>query len=234
MLLLVQKRLQVYNGQTVYIKFFEEDIIMSNYEIRKLAREKLGGSIFNNVWLMALVAYIVYSAIVGALSYVGIGIIFLGCLDYGYYNLHLDLVRGKSNIDLSDCFSGFKCFSKSLVLGLLQYIFIFLWSLLFVIPGFVKSYSYAMSYYIAKDHPEYTPSQCITESRRIMEGRKMDLFLLDLSFVGWMLVAMLTCGIGLLWVGPYMMTARAAFYYDLVGNTSSANPDSADTAECAE
>lgn len=204
---------------------------MSNYEIRKLAREKLGGSIFHNMWLMALVAYLVYSAIAGAASYVGIGIIFLGCLEYGYYNLHLDLVRGKSEIDLSDCFSGFKCFSRSLVLGILQYIFIFLWSLLFIIPGIVKSYSYAMSYYIAKDHPEYTPQQCITESRRIMEGRKMDLFLLDLSFIGWILLSALTCGIGFLWVGPYQMTARAAFYYDLVGMPASAEYDCGDTTE---
>ena len=196
---------------------------MSNYEIRKMAREKLGNNIFCNTWLMALVAYIIYAAITGALSYFAIGAIFVGCLTYGYNSIHLDLVRGKSNIDLADCFLGFRRFSQTLVLGLLQYVFIFLWSLLFVIPGIVKGYSYAMSYYIMKDHPEYTPSQCITESRRIMDGHKMDLFLLDLSFIGWALVCVLTCGIATLWVTPYMQTARAVFYYDLVGSAETQN-----------
>lgn len=196
---------------------------MSNYEIRKMAREKLGNNIFCNTWLMALVAYIIYAAITGALSYFAIGAIFVGCLTYGYNSIHLDLVRGKSNIDLADCFLGFRRLSQTLVLGLLQYVFIFLWSLLFVIPGIVKGYSYAMSYYIMKDHPEYTPSQCITESRRIMDGHKMDLFLLDLSFIGWALVCVLTCGIATLWVTPYMQTARAVFYYDLVGSAETQN-----------
>ena len=99
---------------------------MSNYEIRKMAREKLGNNTFGNTWLMALVAYIIYAVVTGALSYFAIGAIFVGCLTYGYNGIHLDLVRGKSNIDLADCFSGFRMFSQTLVLGLLQYIFIFL------------------------------------------------------------------------------------------------------------
>lgn len=193
---------------------------MSNYEIRKMAREKLGNSIFGSTWLMALVAYIVFVAVTSATSYFGIGVILIGCLEYGYLGIHLDLVRGNSNIDLADCFSGFRMFSRTLVLGLLQYIFISLWSLLLFIPGIVKAYSYSMAYYIMKDHPEYTPSQCITESRRIMDGHKMDLFLLDLSFIGWEILCVFTLGLGMLWLAPYTMTSRAVFYYDLVGSAS--------------
>ncbi|MBO6019888.1 MAG: DUF975 family protein [Clostridia bacterium] len=104
-----------------------------------------------------------------------------------------------------------------MLLGLLQYIFIFLWSLLFIIPGIVKMYSYSMSYYLAINHPDWDWKQCIDESRRIMDGNKWKLFVLDLSFIGWYIVGMLACGIGVLWVYPYNEAARAEFYQELTG-----------------
>lgn len=191
---------------------------MSNYEIRKAARGKLGGNIFDSIWLMSLVAGLIYSAITGAASSFGLSIVVVGSLNFGLSCIFLKLARGKNSVDLSDFFDGFKVFANTLVLGILQSLFILLWTLLFFFPGIIKSYSYSMSYYIMNDHPEYTPSQCLTESRRIMRGHKLDLFFLDLSFIGWMFVSMFTCGLGFLWLTPYMNMAHAEFYNRLVGS----------------
>ncbi len=188
---------------------------MSNCQIRKNARESLGNGIFSQAWLMAVVAVLVYSLISGVLSGISVGIIFLGCFTYGYAGVFLDRVRGK-DIELAEMFTGFKRFSDTLILGLLQYIYTFLWTLLFIIPGIIKAYSYSMSYYVMKDHPEYTPSQCITESRRLMHGKKFKLFLLDLSFIGWAIVCLFTFGIGSLWLSAYMSTSHAHFYLALL------------------
>lgn len=186
---------------------------MSNYEIRKLAREMLGKKIFGEKWMMALVSVVVFSAISGALSCIYVGWIFFGCLVVGYVENFMAIARG-GETEIGRIFNGFKGekLSKSLVLYLLESIYILLWSLLLIIPGIIKAYSYSMAFYIMNDHPEYTAKQCLEESRRMMDGHKLDLFLLQLSFIGWIIVGALTFGIGMLWVEPYMQTATACFY----------------------
>ena len=72
-----------------------------------------------------------------------------------------------------------------------------------------------LTYYIAIDRPELSANDCITESRRMMNGHKMQAFLLDLSFLGWLILGSCACGIGTLFVMPYMEAARAAFYEEL-------------------
>jgi uncharacterized membrane protein len=95
-------------------------------------------------------------------------------------------------------------------------IFTFLWSLLFCIPGIVKGYSYAMTYYILNDRPELSATDAITESRRLMNGHKMQAFLLDLSFLGWLILGYLACCVGVFFVIPYMESARANFYTAII------------------
>ena len=101
-----------------------------------------------------------------------------------------------------------------IVVGPLEYgmAFIFLWSLLFVIPGIVKMYAYSMAYYIKLDHPDYGWKACIDESRQLMDGHKWEKFVLDLSFLGWIIVGSLCLGVGTLWVTPYMEATNAQFY----------------------
>lgn len=98
---------------------------------------------------------------------------------------------------------------------LLSAIFVFLWSLLFIIPGIIKIFSYAMTKYILEDYPELTASEAIDRSRAMMRGHKFDLFWLYLSFIGWGFLCLFTAGIGYLWLVPYMETAEAAFYEDV-------------------
>jgi uncharacterized membrane protein len=98
---------------------------------------------------------------------------------------------------------------------LLMYIFTFLWSLLFIIPGIVKMFSYAMTPYILEEHPELSANEAIDHSRAMMKGHKFDLFWLYLSFIGWGILSLFTFGIGGLWLGPYVQGAHAAFYEDV-------------------
>ena len=193
---------------------------VSRPELRARARAKLGGNIFAANWLMALVAILLVSLVMSAVSFTGIGeLILIGPIGFGLALIFLSLARGKESVDFGDLLKGFTDggFVRLLLLGLLQNIFIILWSLLFIIPGIVKTYSYSMSMYLAIDHPDWDWKQCIDESRRIMDGNKWKLFVLDLSFIGWYIVGMLAGGIGVLWVYPYNEAARAEFYQELTG-----------------
>ena len=131
--------------------------------------------------------------------------------------LFLDLIRGEQ-VSVSSIFRGYKkpWWSKSLLIPLLVGVYTFLWTMLFIIPGFIKSYSYAMTYFVYRDNQEMGCDAAIEESMRLMDGHKMDLFILDLSFLGWLLLSILSLGIGLLWLVPYMQSAHAHFYEDLV------------------
>lgn len=98
---------------------------------------------------------------------------------------------------------------------LLMNIMIGLWSLLLFIPGIIKSFSYAMTPYILVDNPELTASEAIHRSRMMMKGHKFDLFYLYLSFIGWFFLAIMTMGVGFLWLTPYVQTAEASFYEEI-------------------
>lgn len=98
---------------------------------------------------------------------------------------------------------------------ILSTIYIFLWTLLLIIPGIIKSYSYALTPYILVEHPEMSANEAIDESMRLMDGHKFDLFYLQLSFIGWAILSILSLGLGFFWLIPYQMTAQAAFYRDI-------------------
>ena len=94
-------------------------------------------------------------------------------------------------------------------------LFTFLWSLLFIIPGIVKCFSYSMTPFILEEHPELGANDAIDHSRAMMKGHKFDLFWLLLSFIGWGFLCLFTFGIGYLWLIPYMNTSVSAFYEDV-------------------
>ena len=140
-------------------------------------------------------------------------------LTVGYYNAQKVLLVNGDNRLIQNMFEiGFGNWLHYVWGSILMMLYIALWTLLLFIPGIIKSYSYAMTYYILVERPELSANQAIDESRRLMRGHKFDLFYLDLSFIGWILLSMLTCGIGLLWVMPYWVTARAAFWEDIKAN----------------
>ena len=114
-------------------------------------------------------------------------------------------------------------FKNSLCTLFMVNIFTALWTILFIIPGIIKGYSYAMTPYILKDkfaagQTDIGATEAITESRHLMDGHKMDLFVLDLSFIGWGLLGIITCGIGFIWITPYYRQTKTNFYHSLVAN----------------
>ena len=92
-------------------------------------------------------------------------------------------------VEFSTLLEGFSCLAKTLVLTLLMGIKIFLWSMLFIIPGILAAFRYSQAFYVMIDHPEYSANQCLAESSRIMAGNKMKYFTLNLSYIGWNLLA---------------------------------------------
>ena len=113
-----------------------------------------------------------------------------GPLSWALSKFLLDFFRYQK-IDQTTLLEGFSCFGKTLVLMLLTGIRVFLWSLLFIIPGIIATFRYSQAFYVMVDHPEYSAGQCLAESSRIMSGNKMKYFYLYLSFIGWNLLAML-------------------------------------------
>lgn len=139
-----------------------------------------------------------------------------GTINLGYTRFLLDQHDGKE-LEFKTLFSQFDRFGQGFLQKFLRGLYSFLWGLLFIIPGIVKSYSYAMTPYILTDHPDMTANEAITASRQLMDGHKMELFLLQLSFIGWMILNIFTLGIGSLWLHPYMQATEAAFYRSLTG-----------------
>lgn len=134
-----------------------------------------------------------------------------GTVELGYAKFLLKQYDRKQ-LQFSDLFSQFERFGTGFAQKFLRTLFTVLWSLLFIIPGIVKGLSYAMTPFILEEHPEMTASEAIKASMRLMDGHKMDLFILGLTFIGWQILACLTMGIGFLFLNPYMNAAYAAFY----------------------
>lgn len=189
-------------------------MLKQNSELRAQARELL-----KEKWVMAAVAALIYSAIAGGLAaipFIGtLCALFVGLpIAYGFAILMLGVFKGK-DIDFGVLFEGFQDYARIFVTKLLQSVYTFLWMLLLVVPGVIKHYSYAMTDYILKEEPELKNNAAIERSMAMMEGNKMKLFMLDLSFIGWAILSAFTMGIGYFFLLPYMQVSHAAFYEDL-------------------
>lgn len=171
-------------------------------------------------WQPAVIFSLVYVAIVLVINYVGtkndyisfLSMLLLYPLQYGAAVAFLGFKRTGVDVKIGDMFVGFNDYGRVFVTILLQTLYIVLWSLLLVVPGIIKAISYSQTIYILKDNPELKFNGAIERSMAMMEGHKMEAFLLGISFIGWLLLGVLTLGIGMLWVTPYMNTAYAHFY----------------------
>ena len=111
---------------------------------------------------------------------------------------------------------GFQNYGHNFVTLLLRDLFILLWTLLFIVPGLIKMYSYCMVPFILAEHPEMSATEVITRSREMMNGHKWRTFVLDLSFIGWILLGAVTVGlVQVFWTSPYMYSTHAALYLEL-------------------
>lgn len=190
-------------------------MLKQNSELRAEARVAL-----TDKWVMGAVTTLVFGAVSGAASYIPVvGTILVALpMMYGYSIVLLSVMRG-GEMNIGGLFDGFNDFGRIVGTKLLQVIYTFLWTLLLVIPGIIKNYSYAMTDFILKDQPELANNAAIEKSMAMMDGNKMKLFLLDLSFIGWAILCLFTFGIGFLFLQPYVQSAHAAFYEDLKAQT---------------
>lgn len=182
-------------------------------------------------WGMSAVTtlvYLVIAIVLGMISlYIATLLITLP-ITWGFTVLFLGVYRDGEDVKVEKLFDGFKDYGRILGTTLLSYVYIVLWTLLLIIPGIIKGYSYALTPFILKDHPELKFNGAIEESMRLMDGRKMRLFVLDLTFIGWGLLCIITCGIASLWVQPYRYTTHAAFYQEVLEEENAGNCYSAE------
>lgn len=206
-----------------------------NSELRAQARERLEGK-WGTFVLMTFLFYVIHvllqipgyigslleilspENVLASLSFSNISnILSLLALPLSW-GLTVSLLRNhrEESVDLENLFDGFRGgrYTRVFCALFLVQLFTILWTLLLIIPGIMKAFSYALTPYILLDEPELTARQAITRSCEIMQGRRWKLFCLSLSFIGWGILSLLTFGIGFLWLVPYMNASIAAFYED--------------------
>lgn len=201
---------------------------MTRAELKEQAKAQLKG----NVWKLfgITVVYILISmAVSWVASLVGgdgpiTGIIsFLGSV-FVVYPAAMGLTKTFLNVTYGDqpqvatLIDGFKInYINNVLLYVLIGIFTFLWTLLFIIPGIIASYSYTMAPYILLEHPGLSAKEAITYSKQMMKGHKFELFVLQLSFILWALLGIVTFGIAYIYVGPYITLTTTDFYHSIKG-----------------
>jgi len=121
----------------------------------------------------------------------------------------------KKHLIFEDAFSGFKNSFTALGVTFFWSLFCILWSLLLIIPGIIATIRYSQAYFILKDNPTISVLDTLKQSSEMMQGYKNDYFLLQLSFIGWGILCILTLGIGFLWLTPHIKTSNAIFYREL-------------------
>ena len=144
----------------------------------------------------------------------------LSCIiGLGYARFYLNLT-GSGESSFETLFSYFPHWKIAAAAQLLQSLYIMLWSLLFLVPGIMAVYSYAMTKYILAENPEMTAKEAIARSKAMMAGNRWRLFCMQFSFIGWEILCILTLGIGNFVLVPYEEAATAAFYWDLCDRTA--------------
>ena len=182
---------------------------MNNEHSLMMQRAK---STLSDKWLTAAVGTLIYIVIMSAAGSIAIGdYIIGGPMSLGYILFLMCLIQtGRDNYDL--LFVGFRNFAQTLVAGCLSLLAISIGTALLIVPGIIAALGFSMTFFIMADDTNITGMDALQKSWNMMNGHKADLFCLWLRFIGWILLALLTCGIGFLWVQPYMTAATYNYY----------------------
>lgn len=187
-------------------------------DYRRRAWSRLSGN-WTVPALAALILILISSAAGAFNKLYGLGtaisLVISGPFLLGYAIISLNVVRG-AKTELEQLFLGFKNFLSAFLLHLINSLLIFLWSLLFIVPGIIKAVSYSLSFYILCDNPDMSANDARLKSMELTYGHKWSLFCLYVSFLGWIILCGLTFGILSVWVIPYIQTATAEFYVSLI------------------
>ena len=142
---------------------------------------------------------------------VAVNIVIIPAMFLGYLRIFLRLADDTTP-QVADLFSGFDDFWSTFKVTWLSTFFTFLWMLLLIVPGYIKAISYSMAPYILAENKGMSARECISRSKEMMKGHKMEYFILNLSFIGWMFLGALTLGIAYIWIMPYMEMTMVNFY----------------------
>ena len=197
---------------------------MTRAEIKIWAKEKIKG----NMWTV-LGAILIANLIGGITSSVTVenggmalvitigGGILAYFMEVGLIRYMTNFVKGKDT-SFELLFSKFKDWKQIIITYLHQFAVIFLWTLLFIVPGIIKGYAYALVAYIIAEDSTISSKEALKLSEEMMKGHKGELFVLGLSFIGWHLLAILTLGILEIWIMPYQQTATTKFLLNIKEN----------------
>lgn len=204
---------------------------MNRAELKSKAKEQLRGR-----WGLAIITVLVSNLIINSynmfkgvdfvieisenltLTLNLISLIFGGVVSTGLSKFLLNFTTNREVPKFADLFSQFKIFFKALGLFILMGIAIILGTLFFIIPGIIVALMFSQAFYILAENPNKGIFECLEESSNLMHGYKWELFVLQLSFIGWELLAVLTFGIASLWINPYQKVTEANFYLKLKYN----------------
>ena len=189
---------------------------MTRAELKAEAKKQISGKIgilfvmFIIVFAIEFVAMII--PIIGSIA----GALIAPAFGLSITMVYLALTKG-SSIQVGDVFNGFNSMGKALWLQIITNFFTAMWTLLLIVPGIIKSYSYSMAFYILADNPELTAREALSKSKEMMNGHKFDLFVLHLSFIGWSILTGITFGLAGIYTVPYINATMANFYNSIKG-----------------
>lgn len=183
-------------------------------QLKELAKKQLHGKT-GLLWMFYVLFLLVLCCgesfpLIGSLS----TFIFIPPLTLGIAMVYLDVSEGE-NPRFHRLADGFRVFIPSLILFYSMLALLVAWTILLIAPGVKKAFSYSMAFYILAEHPAMSPFDVLKESESIMTGHKKELFSLYLSFSGWLLLTIVTCGFAGLYVFPYLNACLINFYHDI-------------------
>ena len=199
-------------------QYFFGGKIMNRAELKAAAKSQIKGKI-GILFVIGLIIALITVAASALLSLIPgggavVSIIITPAFALSTIRVYLNLFNGNKPA-AGDAFCGFDDFLAAFKVNFLVGLFTYLWTLLFIIPGIIKGISYSMSLYILAENKGKKALECINESKAMVHGHKMDLFVLDLSFIGWGLLCAITFGIAAIWVIPYINATYMNAYQSL-------------------
>lgn len=199
--------------------------MINRAQLKAQAKEQIRGKI-GILFIILLIAGAIISvgAVIPVIGTLAVSVFAGPAFSLSIYLIFLKLYNNES-IEIGNIFDGFYRFWGAFKVLFFIGLFTFLWSLLFIIPGVIKAYSYSMALYIYAENPEMGALDAIKKSQEMMDGHKMDLFVLELSFIGWALLSTITFGLVGIYVTPYMIATFTNFYKTISAPSAPVEPD---------
>lgn len=191
------------------------EVLITRQQIKSTAKQQIKGKI--GILFLITIIVSLCSSLANVIPGVGSivsAVVLAPAFSLALARIYLGITKGNTPV-VKDAFDGFNDFWSAFKTSFLVSIFTFLWSLLFVIPGIIKGISYSQAMFIVAENPGIGAREAINRSKAMMEGHKMDYFVLSLSFIGWMFLGCFTFGLLYIWLIPYMYTSFAHFYNNL-------------------